>query len=257
MRHDPASGAVAESRRRRGASDRCLSRLAYASSGGRPGVRAPRVRQARDERCNYQRGSQCVGGGRPERQSQSAAWHRRARACVRCWAHRSGRSARMPASCSRSRWMTCSSVSALAQTATGGYAAARCTPIAFSCVLVVESARADGDRPDLRGTPPGCSTTRRSAGTTSGTAPDGPVIRDAKGTERVDARERFARAIATRAGWARPVSSRQGAIGPGASHSPGPATSPRQLDSFACPPAALRGKDAARSPAEHCLQRVG
>ena len=33
----------------------------------------------------------------------------------------------------------------------------------------------------------------------------GSVIRDAKGTERVDARERFARAIATRAGWARPV----------------------------------------------------
>jgi hypothetical protein len=30
----------------------------------------------------------------------------------------------------------------------------------------------------------------------------GSVIRDANGTERVDARERFARAIATRAGWA-------------------------------------------------------
>jgi hypothetical protein len=33
----------------------------------------------------------------------------------------------------------------------------------------------------------------------------GSVIRDANGTERVDARERFARAIATRAGWAPPV----------------------------------------------------
>jgi hypothetical protein len=33
----------------------------------------------------------------------------------------------------------------------------------------------------------------------------GSVVRDANGTERVDARERFARAIATRAGWARPV----------------------------------------------------
>ena len=33
----------------------------------------------------------------------------------------------------------------------------------------------------------------------------GSVVRDANGTERVDARERFARAIATRAGWAPPV----------------------------------------------------
>jgi hypothetical protein len=31
----------------------------------------------------------------------------------------------------------------------------------------------------------------------------GSVVRDANATERVDARERFARAIATRAGWAR------------------------------------------------------
>jgi hypothetical protein len=33
----------------------------------------------------------------------------------------------------------------------------------------------------------------------------GSVIRDANGTERVDARERFARAIATRAGWVPPL----------------------------------------------------
>jgi hypothetical protein len=33
----------------------------------------------------------------------------------------------------------------------------------------------------------------------------GSVVRDANGTEHVDARERFARAIATRAGWAPPV----------------------------------------------------
>jgi hypothetical protein len=33
----------------------------------------------------------------------------------------------------------------------------------------------------------------------------GSVVRNANGTERVDARERFARAIATRAGWAPPV----------------------------------------------------
>jgi hypothetical protein len=32
----------------------------------------------------------------------------------------------------------------------------------------------------------------------------GSVVCDANGTERVDARERFARAIATRAGWAPP-----------------------------------------------------
>lgn len=32
----------------------------------------------------------------------------------------------------------------------------------------------------------------------------GSVIRDADGTERVDAAERFARAVAARAGWARP-----------------------------------------------------
>lgn len=43
----------------------------------------------------------------------------------------------------------------------------------------------------------------------------GSVIRDADGTERGDARERFARAIATRAGWAPPCLSRQGAIDPG------------------------------------------
>ena len=33
----------------------------------------------------------------------------------------------------------------------------------------------------------------------------GSVVRDANGTERVDAREQFARAIATRAGWVPPV----------------------------------------------------
>jgi hypothetical protein len=33
----------------------------------------------------------------------------------------------------------------------------------------------------------------------------GSVVRDADGTECVDARERFARAIATRAGWVPPV----------------------------------------------------
>jgi hypothetical protein len=88
--------------------------------------------------------------------------------------------------------------------ASGGYAVARCTPIAFSCAC-----RGASPEPTETG---GLTWSiawmfdyREEHGHDEWQRLRGSVVRNANGTEHVDAREPFAKAIATRAGWAPPV----------------------------------------------------